>query len=776
VENLFYWHITKTIKKNSPAFDSVVRFVFSDISNPYLEMDFLKKFGIEFTLNTIQRIIKRVNNSGIVLYNFKSYFYNLHNNYFILKRICGYNTIAQLYYIEFEYRDHDTLELIYKIREYCVDAKELIVNLGSDLRRCDLSQIDFPIEFLQKCTVDETTKLPYSMKGKYYYKYDSGLKQVELIKKTEAYPLVPSLYSFVSSDEYNENDKFQIVNSEKFIRCSNFSHNKISENIYYISDIHIDFIFEKFNAKTNDEKLNVMCELVGQMFRNMSMHQNPFYKYIVLIAGDVSYDPEVFKEFINELSRRSNIITIFVLGNHETWGYSDQKLDEIIEQYRSLLKDRMYILQNDMICFMNFDTDPIIINEKELEKISNEKLREKTQYSRLTIFGGIGFSGCNENFNSTHGLYNDNKFLSRSFEINESKKIATLYNKICGSLYDREVIVMTHMPIECWYTQDAKSNIDKKVNQESLYLGYYHKKYIYISGHTHRNKFYDDSTYRIYANNQFGYDKKNGKRFPYLQPIWLHMEYDIFKNKPDGIYQIRRDEYYKFNLGKNIDVRFNIEYASLYMLKKNNRYCFICRKNNGKLNILNGGSVRRLPNENIQYFYDNMDKAINTIEVGLYPLEKFLDRVSDCVRKQGHSGTKHGCIVDINDYNHLFVNPFDGQITPYYATDMSNKIIYPSVKASFDVSNDQLYTIIQTALKYDDPNSLSCSKNSTNYPQQGKEYLGTEIYSISNKIRKAQKLEKDILTFWPKTLCEDYRTTGYIATLNNMLGYDAESN
>lgn len=256
VENLFYWYITKTIKKNNPTFDSVVRLVFSDIKSFNLEMDFLKKFGIEFTLKAIQRIIKRVSGSEIFLYQYiKRYLYNLHENHFMLKRICGYSTSIKLYYIEFEYRDPDTLELIYKIREYYADMTELIVNLGSDLRRCDLSQIDFPIEFLQKCTVDETTKLPYSMKGKYYYKYDSGLKQVES-KKTKGQAdsqLVPALYPFVQSNAYNEIDRFQIGNSEKFIRRSNFSISKISENIFYISDIHIDFIFENFNAKTKDK-------------------------------------------------------------------------------------------------------------------------------------------------------------------------------------------------------------------------------------------------------------------------------------------------------------------------------------------------------------------------------------------------------------------------------------------------------------------------------------------------------------------------------------------
>ena len=37
-------------------------------------------------------------------------------------------------------------------------------------------------------------------------------------------------------------------------------------------------------------------------------------------------------------------------------------------------------------------------------------------------------------------------------------------------------------------------------------------------------------------------------------------------------------------------------------------------------------------------------------------------------------------IVNIDMYNHLYLNPFDGKLTPYYATDMEHKIVYPNMQ------------------------------------------------------------------------------------------------
>ena len=40
----------------------------------------------------------------------------------------------------------------------------------------------------------------------------------------------------------------------------------------------------------------------------------------------------------------------------------------------------------------------------------------------------------------------------------------------------------------------------------------------------------------------------------------------------------------------------------------------------------------------------------------------------------------HGSIVDINYWAHLYVNPFDGKVTPYFAFDQTRKMVFPNMR------------------------------------------------------------------------------------------------
>lgn len=47
---------------------------------------------------------------------------------------------------------------------------------------------------------------------------------------------------------------------------------------------------------------------------------------------------------------------------------------------------------------------------------------------------------------------------------------------------------------------------------------------MYVSGHTHRNMFFDDGVKRIYADNQIGYRNES----PHLKSFLMDGEYDYF--------------------------------------------------------------------------------------------------------------------------------------------------------------------------------------------------------------------------------------------------------
>ena len=132
------------------------------------------------------------------------------------------------------------------------------------------------------------------------------------------------------------------------------------------------------------------------------------------------------------------------------------------------------------------------------------------------------------------------------------------------------------------------------------------------------------------------------------------------------------------------------------------------------------------------------------------PLDKFSTfqrQISDIIKKIGGSGTIHGCIIDIDFYNHIYVNPIDLSITGYCATDIINKIIYPSIPSLLENNCPIMFNEYIKLLEDCDKNSLVLKQKSniTSLPQI---YLDTNIYKASREIKKMQRLNSNILSFW----------------------------
>ena len=170
----------------------------------------------------------------------------------------------------------------------------------------------------------------------------------------------------------------------------------------------------------------------------------------------------------------------------------------------------MFLLQNDLFYLDDvFGTG--IIQYEDLIKLNNEELLKRTRYSRLVVLGGLGFSGCNETFNANNGIYRDT--IDREQEIEESIKIDKLYKKLNSLFVKRNTIIFTHTSFNDWCQGEA-----------------YNEDYIYVSGHNHRNYFYDDGKIKIYADNQIGY--RNEK--PHLKSFFINNLYDSFDDYEDN--------------------------------------------------------------------------------------------------------------------------------------------------------------------------------------------------------------------------------------------------
>ena len=511
--------------------------------------------------------------------------------------------------------------------------------------------------------------------------------------------------------------------SQVLSRFDEANYDATKEKIYYISDLHLMHKLEHFRPKSKAD-VEYVIQTIAKTIADESGK-------ILLIGGDVASDYNIFELFLRRLRiefDRCNCspLVIMILGNHELWDFQNKPLEKIIDAYRNLAAAYgMYLLHNNIIyrhsyyCWDCISTD-------ELKQLSVHEIHEKLRTAEMIFFGGLAFSGCNENFNAYNGIYRET--INRCQEIEESEKYDTLYKKIISSIPDREVVIFSHTPMDCW---------SKNVN--------YQKNYVYVSGHTHKNQFYDDDSIRVYADNQIGYKNNN----PHLKWFLLNTTYDYFSDYDDGIYEITRDDYLQFYRGKNKMISFTRKINILYMLKKNQYYCFIHQSKSGLLSILNGGRLSSLGYHNIKYYYDNMDAVIAMIN---NPLEKYTSiqkQVSAEIRKIGGDGRIHGCIVDIDFFNHVYINPEDLKITAYWASDMVNKKVYPNIPLLLEMECPSMYSQYKKLLQEgDDMVSILSNEISTDVSVLPQQYLDTDIYKASREISKMQRLDINILTTW----------------------------
>lgn len=446
---------------------------------------------------------------------------------------------------------------------------------------------------------------------------------------------------------------------------------------------------------------------------------------LLLIDGDVASDFEIFHLFVellaNTLRRYTKVI--FTLGNHELWSFPDFSIAQIVSKYRAVLdKHGMYLLYNDIL-FADSNTEINLIKYHELCQMNDKQLSERLRNTRYVILGGLGFSGYNMEFNADNGIYRNT--VDRAAEIKESKIFEELYNRLYPLLSKKNTIILTHTPKKDWCKEERPD-----------------KNLIYVSGHTHRNVFHDDGEYRVYADNQVGYHNDN----PHLKFLLVDTDYDCFDEYKDGVYEITREQYNDFCRGKNILMSFQREVNVLYMLKKKGYYCFIHESKGGNLTILNGGAMKSLwGGQGVRYYYDNMDAMISIIKEPLDKFTAFQKHIADTIKRIGGSGTIHGCIVDIDFNNHIYVNPTDSSVTGYWAENIVNKIVYPSVPALLEKNCPEIFDKYVKSFEGNSENPFALWQQ-TDIAVSPYKYLDTDIYKASREIKKMQKLNSNILS------------------------------
>lgn len=485
--------------------------------------------------------------------------------------------------------------------------------------------------------------------------------------------------------------------------------------IGYISDLHLGHRFDankisNFNDAIfyirdfNSRMHNKYCEIrrKHQMFDN---------EELLLIAGDVTDNINLYKMFFNELDV-SEIKTFVTLGNHELWPFEGKSIEEITEEYRKILdKKGVKLVQNNLFCITSSDVREI--STEELINISDNELSLKTREAKIIIFGGIGFSGRNEVLNANGGVYQN--VITREQEIEESKKFNELFNKVKRCLKNKNVIVLTHMPINDWCNDDSN-------------LG----NFRYVNGHNHLNYF--DRDKHIYADNQIGYEGKN----LLLKYFSINENYHWFDSFNDGIYEISSYDYIKFYRGINYLMKMTHENDKYFMIKKNNFYMFFASYKE-QLYILEGAAIRKV-NKSLNYYFKNLELYVKNVEKVLFSTNQYLTSISNEVKKVGGDGSIHGLIVDIDYYNHIFFDVLNNKLLFYFATSIIDKYFYENYVSLLKCRLPLLYgNFLKTISDKDNKNELALY-NSLAISDSNIYEASTEMYKYSKFIKSLKNV------------------------------------
>lgn len=532
-------------------------------------------------------------------------------------------------------------------------------HLNGDLSLANLYDFDFHGVDLKQYSIEEA-------------RIRSSILVAQGLYDSSYYDQVVSNYADFSTLTLSAGN--ELIPAESVLHESDISAtlNNTSRKIYYISDIHLNHKLLKAYPKhaTRFEIIDFVDQTIDAMLATATEKSNEDYLFIV---GDVSSNFELAVLFYQKLVRKwrpSKIIV--VLGNHELWDYryrsstyTAKDREDAIDRFRMLFSELgITFLHNDLFVLQGYEHH--IIRESQLNTVDPNQLRGLCLRSNLIVFGGLGYSGYNKEYNALCGLY---RLAVRTLkdDIAETMRFEKLYDKLNGIIGDSRVIVLTHTQQENWSQKAINPN------------------WIYVNGHTHRNCYICDGKQTIYSDNQIGYLNRVGLKF-----FRLSKTFDVFKHYPDGIHAISREQYLEFNRGMQINISFNRPGGVIYILKNAGVYCFVYENDIGKY-LLNGGAIKKLKHFDLEYYFNRLPEFTSAVKSMFRGYHDAMKVISEAVKKLGGSGTVHGSIIDIDFYNHLYVSPEDGAITPYYALSITEKYVYPDMRTLLMDQRQDLY-------------------------------------------------------------------------------------
>lgn len=256
----------------------------------------------------------------------------------------------------------------------------------------------------------------------------------------------------------------------------------------------------------------------------------------------------------------------------------------------------------------------------------------------------------------------------------------------------------------------------------------------------------------------------------------------------DGIFDITVDDYWTylqtFDEYENSFKPLFRNTQSVKLIKRSGYFMFVSVSYKGKYSLLHGARLHSLK-YSLEYYYDFLEKYANGIILrfskywdalrtvseqikSLEPTEAFLRQqyaeyialfdnnisFDQWYKERGHrcklDGRVHGCIVDIDYFNHIYINPLDGSITPYYAISMYDKDVYKNVKSLLSAQRPEMLPSFDELAKKQNSTSLMIQDSKTTNlsiitenDEISTDFIKVyehDMYTVSNKLKPLQSI------------------------------------
>lgn len=410
--------------------------------------------------------------------------------------------------------------------------------------------------------------------------------------------------------------------------------------------------FEYFRKLKSFQKLNLTDKEIENIIEFLKLNQklNECSKEIASIGQKIGWLNISKAELEKECNKPLEEITLndfkldklkdiyFILGNHEYYDFDS--ITSAVDFYKtSLAKYGIHVLQNEMLELKHFsylDGDP--------------------KWVDLILYGGTGFAKYDKHFNANNTLcYNG---FTREEEIEEGTKFEEGYHKALAQAKQEGkcFLCASHYPtLSC--------------------LGHFNQETIYFTGHDHRNYYEKKKDRVVYADNQIGYYNPEIT----FKKAATGISRNPYESLEDGMYETTVETYLQFYRyageyikgGKYISNLLSKGNRKFYVVKQDDYYGFFLVCDSGPsrgISIANGGKTKKLTKDtDVAWIVRNFSLTISKYLRLLAPLRNVQTHLSKELRQLGLGGNIHGCIVDIDYYHHIMVNPTDGSIRFYYS-------------------------------------------------------------------------------------------------------------